>query len=74
MSKYDHIILPSSVLEDLKYAPRTQGGGNACIPVRDRCTHAQYLQNRFSSIWEERQIMISERTAVSLPNTKRYIY
>ena len=70
MSKYDHIILPSSVLEDLKYAPRTQGGGNACIPVRDRCTHAQYLQNRFSSIWEERQIMISERTAVSLPTRK----
>ena len=72
MSKYDHIILPSSIIEDMRYAPRNQGGGESRIPIRERKTHAQYLQNKLSTVWDEHRNVVTERTAIS--NTKRYIY
>jgi len=70
MSKYDHIILPSSILENIKYAPRTNGRGKTRIPNRNRISHAQYLENKLSSVWEEHRNMITERTAISLPTRK----
>lgn len=70
MSKYDHIILPSSIIEDMRYSPKNQGGGESRIPIRERKTHAQYLQNKLSTVWDEHRNMVTERTAISLPTRK----
>jgi hypothetical protein len=73
MNKYEHILLPNVLKQDLRYTSRQTGRDSSKIPERDRVTHADDLHRKLSAVWSNNSIITSERSAVSLP-TRSGIY
>lgn len=62
----DHIFLPDTIAVTETYTSVSSGGSVADIPQRDRQAHAQYLTNKFDTIWANVTAEKSDRQAHSL--------
>lgn len=67
MDRYEHIIIPEQIRTSMKFSPRTRGGGNASIPVRDRTEHSIMLQRLFDTAYSENERIKNDMQAEALP-------
>lgn len=67
MNKYEHIIVPETIKQAIKYSPRGNGGGGLFIPVRNRQEHAEYLQRKFDAARIDDANVKQQMEAISLP-------
>ena len=67
MEQYKHIILPEQVKTAIEFSPRTKGGSQPNIPIRDRAEHAARLERLFEDARTQNEKIKEDMLAVSLP-------
>ena len=65
MAKHKHLFITDRAKSE-KFKQASKQGGKPIIPIRNREAHSQKLLQQFDRIWEEKEALITTRSAESI--------